>query len=159
MINLLPSPKTKQKAKQKGRGMSSGKGGHTVGRGLKGATARSGYQYPRKGFEGGQNPISRRTPKFRGETRGKTRDYFNTKIQKVVVKLSELAEAVNEEKIEEVNLETLVNLGFVKPKYNKVVEAKILFDKKIDNAIKIKGVNISATAKEAVVKAGGTVEM
>ncbi len=50
-----------------GRGIGSRKGGHTVGRGMNGQRSRSGgSKNPRKDFEGGQNPISRRLPKLRG---------------------------------------------------------------------------------------------
>jgi large subunit ribosomal protein L15 len=53
------------KAKRIGRGYGSGKGGHTVGRGQKGQSSRSGGAKG-KGFEGGNRPLYLRLPKFRG---------------------------------------------------------------------------------------------
>lgn len=49
-----------------GRGISAGQG-KTAGRGTKGQRARSGNGR-NPGFEGGQNPLIRRTPKLRGFT-------------------------------------------------------------------------------------------
>ncbi|MEI6887371.1 MAG: uL15 family ribosomal protein, partial [bacterium] len=67
-LHTLPKLKNfKRKAKIIGRGTSSGKGGHTVGRGMNGQSSRSGgNQKPRQDFEGGQNPLSKRLPKLRG---------------------------------------------------------------------------------------------
>ena len=48
--------------KRVGRGPGSGKG-KNCGRGQNGAKSRSGYKRKR-GFEGGQNPLNRRLPKF-----------------------------------------------------------------------------------------------
>src|SRR5438270_3004386 len=50
--------------KRIGRGIGSGKG-KTAGRGTKGQNSRSGGGV-RAGFEGGQNPLSKRLPKKRG---------------------------------------------------------------------------------------------
>ena len=64
-LHELPKSKNyKSKAKIIGRGIGSGKGGHTVGRGMNGQSSRSGgNQTPRRDFEGGQNPLSKRLPK------------------------------------------------------------------------------------------------
>lgn len=51
-------------SKRVGRGIGSGKG-KTSGRGTKGQNSRSGGGV-RPGFEGGQNPLSKRLPKKRG---------------------------------------------------------------------------------------------
>ena len=60
--NLKPANGSVKKAKRLGRGEGSKKGG-TSTRGHKGAKSRSGYS--RKiGFEGGQQPLQRRLPKF-----------------------------------------------------------------------------------------------
>lgn len=158
MLHNLISPKTIQKSTQIGRGMGSGRGGHTSGRGGKGQTAHGGHKQPRPGFEGGQNPISRRLPKYRGETTGKTRDAFNALQRSIIIQLSELAESAKENNVSEINIETLVTLGFVRPSYNKVLVTKILFDKEISVALTIKDITLSKAAKSAVIKAGGKVE-
>lgn len=154
MIHSLPSPKTTKPGKRLGRGMGSGKGGHTAGRGGKGATARTGYKAPRRNFEGGQNPISRRLPKFKGFTRG----FVKSSEVNAPVKLSVLARMAKEANITEVTLENLVQMGLLKLKAHKVVMPKVLFDTKIDVVLKLKGVKTSKTAKEAIESAGGSVE-
>jgi len=162
MIHTLPSPKTKQKAKRIGRGMGSGVGGHTVGRGLKGATARAGHKDPRPGFEGGQNPISRRLPKLKGSPKkghGFTSGGFKiANILNAPIQLSILVERAEAMKKSEITLETLVELGLLKPKFSKNVKAKVLFDKDISQPIILKGIVTSKTAKTAIEKAGGKVE-
>ena len=60
--DLKPAPGSKKAKKRVGRGIG-GKGGKTAGRGSKGQGARG--QVP-AGFEGGQTPLHRRTPKAKG---------------------------------------------------------------------------------------------
>src|SRR3990167_3196593 len=55
----------KKPAKRIGRGIGSGVGGHTVGRGQKGQKSRTGYNIPR-GFEGGQVPLYKKLPQIGG---------------------------------------------------------------------------------------------
>ncbi|RHZ79009.1 hypothetical protein Glove_152g91 [Diversispora epigaea] len=59
---LKDNPKAVKKPKRVGRGPASGRG-KTCGRGQKGQKARGGNRTPRRGFEGGQTPISRAFPK------------------------------------------------------------------------------------------------
>jgi large subunit ribosomal protein L15 len=54
--------KGKKTNKRVGRGISAG-GGKTAGRGTKGQRSRSGWSL-NPGFEGGQNPLLQRLPKF-----------------------------------------------------------------------------------------------
>ncbi|MEM1312765.1 MAG: 50S ribosomal protein L15 [Patescibacteria group bacterium] len=64
MINLSNLPKTvTKKRKIVGRGIGSGRGVNS-GKGHKGQNKHG--QGVRIGFEGGQKPLSRRTPKFKG---------------------------------------------------------------------------------------------
>ena len=61
--NLKPAKgSVKMKKRTLGRGEGSKKGG-TATRGHKGAKSRSGYS-KKIGFEGGQQPLQRRVPKF-----------------------------------------------------------------------------------------------
>ncbi len=62
---LSPAPGSTQKRKRVARGNSAG-GGSTAGRGTKGQDARSGKGKRHKGFEGGQVSILRRQPKLGG---------------------------------------------------------------------------------------------
>lgn len=73
MLDKLVKIKSKS-TRRVGRGYGSGRGGHTVGRGQKGQKSRSGYTQPRPGFEGGQMPLSRRLPKFKGFRRAFFKD-------------------------------------------------------------------------------------
>jgi large subunit ribosomal protein L15 len=148
MINTLPSPKTRQKMVQRGRGTGSGKGGHTTGRGTKGQKSRAGYKSPRRGFEGGQMPLSRRLPKLRGFTRA----FIKSGIKRYQLQLSEVAEAV-ESKVDAL---TLLEAGLISP-VSKKISVKILFDTEIDKKIEVEGIQVSARAKAAIEKAGGSV--
>jgi large subunit ribosomal protein L15 len=60
--DLKPAPGAKQSRRRVGRGIG-GKGGKTAGRGMKGTGARDTVK---PGFEGGQTPLTRRTPKAKG---------------------------------------------------------------------------------------------
>ena len=60
--NLKPATGSTKNRKRIGRGEGSKKGG-TSTRGHKGAKSRSGYS-KKIGFEGGQQPLQRRVPKF-----------------------------------------------------------------------------------------------
>ena len=60
--DLAPAPGSTKRRKRMARG-TAGKGGKTAGRGTKGQKAR---RQIKPGFEGGQMPLHRRTPKLRG---------------------------------------------------------------------------------------------
>ncbi|MGQ0802527.1 MAG: 50S ribosomal protein L15 [Actinomycetota bacterium] len=62
--DLKPAAGSKKARRRVARGIA-GKGGKTAGRGMKGQGARSKVK---PGFEGGQTPIARRTPKLKGFT-------------------------------------------------------------------------------------------
>ena len=69
-MDLGRLPKLKglhKRAKRVGRGIGSGKGSHTTGRGQKGQKARTGYNLP-VGFEGGQVPLYMKMPKRKRRT-------------------------------------------------------------------------------------------
>jgi large subunit ribosomal protein L15 len=59
--DLKPADGSRRSRKRVGRGPGSGHG-KTCGRGSKGQKSRSGYS-AKRGFEGGQMPLSRRLPK------------------------------------------------------------------------------------------------
>jgi large subunit ribosomal protein L15 len=59
---LKPAPGSRHAPKRVARG-TGGKGGKTAGRGMKGQGARNNIK---PGFEGGQTPLHRRTPKAKG---------------------------------------------------------------------------------------------
>lgn len=58
--------KIKERSKKRvGRGIGSGKGGHTSGKGQKGQKSRAGHQF-KPNFAGGQNPLGRGLPVRKG---------------------------------------------------------------------------------------------
>ena len=82
--NLKPAPGSRKSKTRKGRGISAGQGA-TCGFGMRGQKARSGTG-TRAGFEGGQNPLYRRLPKFVGQPTGPghTKKIYN------IIKLDQL---------------------------------------------------------------------
>lgn len=150
MLHTLTSPKITKGKVQVGRGIGSGHGGHTTGRGTKGQKSRSGYSRVRRGFEGGQLPLSRRLPTLPGFSRG-----FATKnLRKFTLKISDI-----EANIEgtTVNLETLVEAGLLR-NFSKKIAVKIVLDQEPTKALQVEGIPVSKSAQEAIEKAGGKVE-
>lgn len=143
--NLQPALGARQTAKRVGRGIGSGMG-KTSTRGHKGQWARSGGGV-RPGFEGGQMPLIRRSPK-----RG-----FNNRFKKVysVVNI-EVLNAFENGSV--VDYETLYAEGLVK-EVKKSVGLKVLGGGTLDVALTVKAASFSQSAKEAIEKAGGTCEL
>ena len=130
--------------KRLGRGIGSGLG-KTSGKGHKGQWARSGGGV-RPGFEGGQMPLIRRVPK-----RG-----FNNHFKKVysIVNLSVL-EGLEANSV--VDMQMLNEKGLIKVLKGSV-GLKVLGNGTLSKALTVKAANFSASAKEAIEKAGGTAE-
>lgn len=129
--------------KRLGRGPGSGQG-KTAGKGHKGQNARSGGGVA-IGFEGGQTPFYKRIPK-RGFTNFARLEY-------AVINLSDL------NKFEDgatVTPEILKEAGILKKQLNGV---KVLGNGTLEKKLTVKCNKISASAKEAIEKAGGSVEV
>ncbi|AEE14162.1 ribosomal protein L15 [Thermodesulfobium narugense DSM 14796] len=144
LSNLKPSAGAIKEPKRLGRGRSSGHG-RTCGRGQAGQNSRSGGGV-RPGFEGGQIPIYRRLPKWKG--------FKNVLFKKIydVVNVSRLA------KLEPgtiVTPEFLEDKGWVK----KGALIKILGNGEISIPLTVKAHKFSSSAKEKIEKCGGTVEV
>lgn len=143
--NLQPRPGSKHRRKRVGCGESSGHG-KTSGRGNKGQKARSGSAI-RPGFEGGQMPLHRRLPK-KGFNNKQFRDVFET------VNVSELNDRFADGSV--VNEKTLRESGLV----NRPCDAiKILGNGDLTRKLTVQVDKISASAKEKIEKAGGTVTL
>ena len=143
-LSNLPKLKgTRRKAKRVGRGYSSGKGGHTVGRGSKGLKARGKVA---QGFEGGQLPLYKRLPHKRGFNRA-----FGDEV--VILNLENLSDW---DAAVEVNPESLLEKRVIDriPKGG----VKILGDGELSTKLTIQGVKLSESAKSKILKAGGTIE-
>jgi large subunit ribosomal protein L15 len=124
-----------------GRGASAGQG-KTCGRGVKGQRARKGG-YHKVGFEGGQMPIQRRMPKVG----------FRSKIQALhaEVRLDELAKVEGAV----INLDTLKKANVI-PTF--AAQAKVVLSGEIKKVVNLSGIGATKGAREAIEKAGGTVE-
>ena len=141
--NLMPAPGSHRDRKRLGRGPGSGTG-KTSGKGHKGIKARSGHHGPGGGkpqFEGGQMPLTRRIPK-----RGFTNPFRE---ESQVVRLSQLAD------LTEVTRESLAEAGIIRSSKG---PAKLLANGEISHAVTVRGVKVSASAREKIVAAGGRIE-
>lgn len=143
LSQLKPPVGAIKKRKRIGRGDGSGHGG-TSTKGHKGQKARSGGKV-RRGYEGGQMPLSRRLPK-----RG-FRNVFKKEI--LVVNLGRLNSFPEGSTVD---MEALLKAGILKKTGDGV---KILGKGSINGALKLKVNMISRTAKEKVEAAGGSVEV
>jgi large subunit ribosomal protein L15 len=141
--NLKPAEGSVKKGKRIGRGEGSKRGG-TSTRGHKGQKSRSGYS-KKIGFEGGQQPLQRRVPKF-GFTNPNRVEYKG-------VNLDRLQELVDNKKIKtKVDKQTLVDNGLAKKKDLVKILGRGELTAKLDITIH----SFSKSAKAAIEKAGGT---
>ncbi|MEU3163613.1 50S ribosomal protein L15 [Streptosporangium sp. NPDC006930] len=138
--HLRPAPGANKSKVRKGRGEASK--GKTAGRGTKGTRARNKVPL---GFEGGQVPLQRRLPKFKGFSNA----LFKTTYQ--VVNLDKLGELFPEGG--DVTVDTLVAKGAVRK--NQLV--KVLGTGDISVALNVEAHAFSASAKDKIAAAGGSV--
>jgi len=141
---LHPAPGSRRERKRVGRGISAGQG-KTSGRGQKGQFSRSSTGLPRS-FEGGQMPLSQRLPKLRG---------FHNRFKKdfAVVNISKLSRF---EAGSVVDAEALRAAGLVGNARDGV---KVLGAGRLKHAVTLRVHRVSAGARAAVEKAGGSVEL
>lgn len=141
--DLKPNPGAKHRRKRLGIGESSGQG-KTAGKGHKGQKARSGGGV-RLGFEGGQMPIFRRLPK---------RGFNNAQFKTVYAVVNVATLEARFEAGSTIDEAALRAAGVVNGRYDGL---KILGDGEISKNFSIVADKVSATAKEKIEKAGGTV--
>ena len=144
MNTIHPSEGAIKTRKRVGRGPGSGTG-KTAGRGENGQKSRSGYSR-KAGFEGGQLPLYRRLPK-----RGFTNARF--KVEYAVINLDDL------NKFEDgavVTPEVLKEMGLLK---NQLDGVKVFGNGTLDKKLTVKAHRFSESAREAIEKIGGKVEV
>jgi large subunit ribosomal protein L15 len=149
--SLRPKPGARKTRKRIGRGEGSGVG-KTSGRGHKGAGARSGSKR-KVGYEGGQNPIHMRMRKLRGPHMKKSMPFepFRTHTQPVnVADLDARFDAGAE-----VDPDSLRAAGLAKRRH----PVKVLGRGEISKKLTVRAHAFSASAREKIEKAGGTVEV
>ena len=145
-IQELKSAEGATKApKRVGRGIGSGTG-KTSTRGHKGQWASSGGGVS-PNFEGGQMPLTRRIPKRGFNNKRFAHDYS-------VVNIGELNVFENGAVV---NAEMLVSKGIISniAPYG----LKVMGDGKLEKKLTVQAAKFTKTAKEAIEKAGGSVEV
>jgi large subunit ribosomal protein L15 len=140
-LHELSPPKGSSKKRHRvGRGIS-GKGGKTAGRGTKGQKARDTIP---AGFEGGQLPLMQRIPKLKGFTNPFRVSYTPVNL-----------DAIAALGLIEVSPEVLVANGLAK----KGELIKVLGRGSVSSAMTVKAHGFSASARDAITQAGGSVEL
>lgn len=141
---LTPNPGSKRGRKRLGRGPGSGRG-KTATHGVKGQGKRGTGHPVRQGFEGGQMPLNMRLPK-RGFT-----NYFRKEVE--IVNLAALAAF---EDGATVDIPALTAQGLIR---GKGAIVKVLGNGDAPKKLNVKVNRISASARQKVEAAGGSVEL
>lgn len=141
LSSLKPAAGSVRANKRVGRGTGSGRGG-TSTRGHKGAQSRSGYSAKRS-FEGGQMPLQRRLPKFG----------FNNinRVEYKAINLDAIQALVEKTGNNVVSAELMRENGLA----SKKDLIKILNRGEVTSSIEVHAHGFSASAIEAIEKAGG----
>ena len=151
LSSLKPAQPRKDR-KRVGRGLGSGKGRYS-GRGIKGQKSRAGSHKMRAGFEGGQMPIYMRMGKLRGATSKDAMPIGPFRTSTVPVNVGSLDRFDDGA---EVTPESLVEAGLIK---NTKTDVKLLGNGELKKKLTVHVHGISATAREKVEAAGGTVSL
>ncbi len=141
-LNTLSAAKgSKTNRKRVGRGIGSGLG-KTAGRGHKGQKSRTGGRV-RAGFEGGQQPIQLRLPKFG----------FNSAMARVTaeIRLSELDKVG----ADVVDLQALKDANVIS---NGMMRARVMLSGSVTKAVTLKGIGVTKGARAAIEAAGGQIQ-
>lgn len=139
--DLRSAPGARREKLRPGRGIGSGLG-KTGGRGHKGQTSRSGGTIA-PGFEGGQQPLHRRLPKF-GFKSLKAQD-------RAEVRTSELAKVEGEV----VTVQALKDANVINRNVQRV---KVVLSGEVARAVTLKGIGATKGARAAIEAAGGKIE-
>jgi large subunit ribosomal protein L15 len=140
--DLKPAPGSTRAKRRVGRGIA-GKGGKTAGTGTKGQTTRNTVA---RGFEGGQTPLHRRSPKAKGFN-----NPFRVEYQAINLDVLETGFDAGAD----VGPDSLLARGLVR----KGGLVKVLGRGEITKALTVKAHGFSASAQRAIEAAGGRVEI
>lgn len=140
---LQPAPGSRRDSVRSGRGISAGRG-KTGGRGTKGQASRSGGT-KRPYFEGGQLPLVRRLPHLAGFTNIWRVEYVEVNVERL-----NIFEAGTE-----ITPELMVANRLIKSVTRPI---KVLGNGQIKVALTVKAHKFSASAREKILAAGGSVE-
>ena len=139
---LKPADGARKERVRVGRGIGSGLG-KTAGRGHKGQYARNGKGKVKPGFEGGQMPLQRRLPKvgFRSKKKHECAQVFVYQLDRV-----------------EGDTVDFAALQAARHVDRHAQRAKIVKKGELSRALTIKGIAMTAGAKELILAAGGKVD-
>src|SRR5213594_4444253 len=151
-LSSLKPASPRRDRKRVGRGLGSGKGRYS-GRGLKGQKARAGSHKMRAGFEGGQMPIYMRLGKQRGSTSKDAMPIGPFRTSTAPINVGSLDRFDDGA---EVTPEALVEKGLLK---NTKTDVKLLGNGELKKKLTVRVHAISATARQKVEAAGGTVSL
>jgi large subunit ribosomal protein L15 len=151
LSNLQPAQERVDR-KRIGRGLGSGKGRYS-GRGIKGQKSRAGSHKMRAGFAGGQMPIYMRLAKLRGNTSKDAMPVGPFRTYTVPVNIRDLDRF---DAGAEVTPESLVEVGLIK---NTKTDVKLLGDGDVSKKLTVRVHAVSASAREKIEAAGGTIEL
>ena len=138
---IKPADGAKTSKKRLGRGIGSGLG-KTSGKGHKGQTARAGG-FHKVGFEGGQMPMQRRIPKS-GFT-------SHIALESTELPLS----ALNRVDAAVIDVAALQAANLIS---RSIKNVKIMLSGKVNKAVTLKGIKVTAGARKQIEAAGGKVE-
>lgn len=143
--NLKPAAGATKKRKRIARGQGSGHGG-TSTKGHKGDKSRSGHK-DKRNFEGGQMPLQMRLPKvgFKNPNR----------VEYVALNLEQVQAMADKLQVTTIDMDTLRNEGFI----SRTERVKLLARGEVTAKVTLTVNAASAAAKEAIEKAGGTVNL
>jgi large subunit ribosomal protein L15 len=145
---IKDNPGSRKERVRIGRGIGSGMG-KMGGRGGKGQTARSGVRLG--GFEGGQMPLFRRLPK-RGFNKLHPKDYNE-------VNVGGLQQAIDEKRLDAskpITVAALVAAGVLRRAKDGL---RVLGHGDLKTKLSVTANHVSAAAREAIEKAGGTITL
>lgn len=146
-LHQLQPSKGIKKARRIGRG---GKRGKTSGKGTKGQKARAGRK-----IRPAERDTIKRIPKRRGHGKNRARTVNASRIRPETVSLSALEQAFSAG--DRVTPKELVAKGLVRARSGRVPTVKVLANGSITKKVTLADCEYSASAKEAIVKAGGEV--
>jgi large subunit ribosomal protein L15 len=143
--NLKPAAGSNKKRKRIARGQGSGHGG-TSTRGHKGDGSRSGAK-EKRAHEGGQMPLQMRLPKvgFKNVNR----------VEYTALNLGQLQSISEKLGVDTIDMATLLTNGYI----SRTEKVKILGRGELKSKLTLSVNAVSATAKEAIEKVGGSVNL
>lgn len=150
--NKLTRPSHLKRKRRVGRG---GKRGTYSGRGMKGQKSRAGHRIRPQIWD-----YILKTPKLKGMNRkSNTSPYDSSRKNKkpiIAINLHTIEKAFDSNQT--VTPSSLIKQGVISSYKGKLPDVKILGNGDIKKSVKIKGIDVSSSAKEKIEKAGGSIQ-